>query len=173
MSIANQDWFIEQIREAEAKPLVDALCTWMDTRNDYINDNGKIEDSTIIKVFHTYENRDWINILIGTKRMLLDSNFYLPGCQDDVDFLINHMHEYSQSYDNCLFPRLKVEAKWPEYVTHKNRAKRKCTIKSRVHKLMMALAEALNEACGIDLPNKDSSKGNLNPTQYQMLFHGI
>ena len=152
--------------------VADALHQALEEMNSYINDYGQIQrSSSIIKGWHTYDNHQWELILAGAKSLSDTGRLDLPTyVEKDIDFLLQHLEEYSVHSDNLLYPTPAETNSLPSAITHANKAKYETTIKTRTFRTMMNVREALCRALDIDLPNEDSSKGNLNPQPKEALF---
>jgi hypothetical protein len=146
--------------------------------NNLINAEGQLKKSRIIKQWHKYDNHDWDCILAVVRYLDEQGKIKLPQfILNDVELLSKHLEEFGVEIerdfycDNLLYPSPKHTKTLPDRMTHGNPARNDKTIKTRVFRTMMNVREALCEACGIDLPNDDSSKGKLNPTPFDDLFN--
>jgi len=160
---------MDNITKQKVQPLRRAF--W--EMNNTINDFGEIKPSSrIIKQWHKYDNLDWACIVDIVRLLEEQGAISLKNYTiEDLDWFETLLTQYHNLGDNVLYPDPKTTAHLPDAITHANRAKHKKSTKTKVFRSMMNIREALCKACGIDLPNDDSSKGKLDPTPFDNLFN--
>jgi hypothetical protein len=148
---------------------IDIFVNEMDRLNNYINKYGQIQRGSIIKEWHDWDNIHWLKFLIialtleSKGHMRLDERIIR-----DCNTLVKHIDQYCKHSDNVLYPYPKATHKLSHRVTHLHRD---TSIKSVAFKVVMNIREAYCEMMDIDLPNYDSSMGNLDATPKDTLFN--
>lgn len=134
-----------------------AMTVICDDLNAYINEKGKIQKSTFIKIWHDLDNEVWQDVFNEAMSIHESTNYRLgKGLISEINELEDHMKQYGYLHKNILDPDLGVRL--PYAATHIGNE----TVKTVLWRTMMRLREYYCWVIGIDLPNEDSSIGKLN-----------
>lgn len=134
-----------------------AMTVICDDLNAYINEKGKIQKSTFIKIWHDLENQDWKDVFNAAMRIHESTGYKLSkDLLTEIRELEDHMKQYGYLHKNILDPHFGAKLDYPAtQIGHDS-------VKTVLWRTMMRLREYYCWVIGIDLPNEDSSIGKLN-----------
>lgn len=149
---------------------VDILVNEMSRLNNYINTNGQIGKSTIIKGWHSWTNQDWANYLAAVYKGEEQGYFKLKDfVVQDIETLFDFLVKNDVYAEHLLYPDPTQQP--PKALTTITVRGNSENVKTVVFRTMMNIREAYcPTVLGKRVPNENSSLGILDPDPKEALF---